>query len=655
MPWWNEFEGAGAPLAGEMQSSPFYPLMPLLLLPHGQVLIQVAIQILSGLATLALLRKLRVSPAGAVLGALLFEVNGTIAWLSGADCYPAPCLPIAIYGIEALRGSERSERIGGILLLALSIAISISAGFIEVSFLNFILVLAWATLRLRQSSAPVRVRFAASFGAAGFTALLLAAPILLAFFDYLAVGDVGGIHTGETARSLVLPGLVQKLAPYVWGPIFYFDGGILSVLTWGNTGGYVGFALPVLAIVATFGTRERGLRWLLAAWIVVSVGTTFGMPVVQKVALLFPGVKYTAYYRYLDTSWEFALAILAAFAVDDALALGWPELRKRCLVAVGLVGAVAVASFLGSLDLVSLLLTRAGYSPWLAASVVAATLLGGAILLSNRFSTATWRAVALGAIALAEAFAAYLVPTLTYPLDGTVAMGGVNFLRAHLGFQRFYSIGPIAPNYGSKFDIASINYNDLPMARSWVDYVHRRLDPYSRPLVFNGTDPRTDPNAPDQESELVRNVAAYEATGVKYVVTSDVLLADALPGARRVYDDAAMVIVELAKPAPYFQAKGCRVEPVSRNEVHTDCDKRSTLTRLELGMPGWSVTVSGSAAPLSVDGEVFQAVKLPAGRSDVRFAFVPPYMEYGYLAFAIGCVNLFALAATGLRRPAAGC
>jgi len=142
---------------------------------------------------------------------------------------------------------------------------------------------------------------------------------------------------------------------------------------------------------------------------------------------------------------------------------------------------------------------------------------------------------------------------------------------------------------------------------------------------------------------------------VKYVVTSDVLLADALPGARRVYDDAAMVIVELAKPAPYFQAKGCRVEPVSRNEVHTDCDKRSTLTRLELGMPGWSVTVSGSAAPLSVDGEVFQAVKLPAGRSDVRFAFVPPYMEYGYLAFAIGCVNLFALAATGLRRPAAGC
>jgi hypothetical protein len=230
-------------------------------------------------------------------------------------------------------------------------------------------------------------------------------------------------------------------------------------------------------------------------------------------------------------------------------------------------------------------------------------------------------------------------------------MGGVDFLKAHLGFQRFYSIGAIAPNYGSKFNIASVNFNDLPMARSWIDYVHRRLDPYSRPLIFNGTDPRTDPNAPDQKTELVRNVAAYESTGVKYVVTSDVLLVDALPGARRVYDDAVMEIVQLAKPAPYFSAKGCRVAPVSRNEVLAECDKRSTLIRLELSMPGWSVTISGSGAPLSVGSEVFQAVKLPAGKSDVRFAFVPPYMEYGYLAFATGCVNLFVLAATGLRRP----
>ncbi|HXE17888.1 MAG TPA: hypothetical protein VN632_11710, partial [Stellaceae bacterium] len=36
VPWWNYFEGIGAPLAGEMQSAALFPLTPLLWFEDGQ-------------------------------------------------------------------------------------------------------------------------------------------------------------------------------------------------------------------------------------------------------------------------------------------------------------------------------------------------------------------------------------------------------------------------------------------------------------------------------------------------------------------------------------------------------------------------------------------------------------------------------------------
>jgi uncharacterized membrane protein YfhO len=65
-----------------------------------------------------------------------------------------------------------------------------------------------------------------------------------------------------------------------------------------------------------------------------------------------------------------------------------------------------------------------------------------------------------------------------------------------------------------------------------------------------------------------------------------------------------------------------------------------------MAMPGWRALVAGTPADVATAGEIFQAVPLPAGESLVSFDFEPPFMRYGYVAFAAGLLILTA----GFRR-----
>lgn len=55
-------------------------------------------------------------------------------------------------------------------------------------------------------------------------------------------------------------------------------------------------------------------------------------------------------------------------------------------------------------------------------------------------------------------------------------------------------------------------------------------------------------------------------------------------------------------------------------------------------MPGWSATVDGKAAKLTVAEAVFQDVALPPGTSTVKFTYNPPFMAAGYAMLAAGVV-----------------
>lgn len=516
IPWWNPFEGIGVPLAGEMQSAAFFPPILLLQLPNGVLFFHLFLQIMAGVCTYLLLRRLGVSDLAAVAGGMVFELNGTFAWLANAVVNPIPFLPLLLLGIELAREpSPKSRRIGS-LCIALSIPLSLYAGFPETAFIDGLLAAAWSLFRLAQIRGRAILDFLSNVSFGVVAGVLLAAPIVIAFIDYLLQADIGG-HAGLFSHVSLPPSAIpQIVTPYVYGSLFEYPGPSLGPI-WSNVGGYLGSAVSFFVIIGLLGRRERGLRLLLCAWMAIALTRTFGFTPAVNLVNVIPGISSVAFYRYAPPSWELGAAILAAFAIDDF------SLRSRSSVPV--VGsalfaaclAVGLPRLLGGESLGEMVGPFAVL--WTSASALWAVAVIGAALVVYIRQPERHQTLALCTVAVLDSAVLFVIPTLANPRDAQLGLGGIEFLQQHLGLSRFYTLGPIAPNYGSYFHLASINHNDLPIAANWVRYVREQLDTYLDPVNFTGTAPRSDPSALSQMEELQLHLPGYEWAGVKYVLT----------------------------------------------------------------------------------------------------------------------------------------
>ena len=110
-----------------------------------------------------------------------------------------------------------------------------------------------------------------------------------------------------------------------------------------------------------------------------------------------------------------------------------------------------------------------------------------------------------------------------------------------------------------------------------------------------------------------------------------------------------MNIYELPNPKPYFEPIGghCSLHVTDRTHLSTDCGAPATLIRRELFFPGWGADINGAAAKISEYGDIFQAIQLPKGKSEVRFRYAPPY-RLG-LAFNVGSVAVLLAGPLGWR------
>ena len=111
--------------------------------------------------------------------------------------------------------------------------------------------------------------FATKVALGVIVAVLLAAPLLVAFVAYLghsfnAHAAIGSVHLPHAA-------LPQLLLPYVYGPIFGFadSTGTLSGI-WGSVGGYLSTSLLLFGLLGLVSPGRRGLRVILLSWIVLA-------------------------------------------------------------------------------------------------------------------------------------------------------------------------------------------------------------------------------------------------------------------------------------------------------------------------------------------------------------------------------------------------
>jgi hypothetical protein len=413
-----------------------------------------------------------------------------------------------------------------------------------------------------------------------------------------------------------------------------------------------------------------------------------------------PGVRSTAFFLWSDPSWELAVVVLAALGLDDVAR----SLTRRRVLLLGTFVAALMAA-LAAVTAWTVMSTALGPSggpgPYrtlypsvsvtFAGAALALLAIGG--VMGGRRPTEDGpdreralrradRARRRGRMLMAGVVSAESVLLLgfTYlsaPPETALQSGSVGWLQAHLGPYRFFTLGPIQPNYGSYFGIAEVNVNDLPMPSAWKDYIAAHLDSNAVPGNFTST-AEIIPTGPTPAQELTANLSNYEAVGVRYVVEN----ADgrdtegvAFPapgsrpwpyGPRLVYHDARAEIWQLPYfPQPVFSltrgdgsapvALSCSVAGHGWYLATVRCSHPSVLLRREQYLPGWTATINGATVAVHEDRNgppgLFQAVPVPAGTSTVRFTYLPPHETLALSAAAVALLVLLgSLVARVVRR-----
>ncbi len=656
VPWWNAFSGVGLPLAAEMQNSAlFLPFVLLLKLFDGVLFLKIAMQILAGLAAFALLRALGMIRRIALLGGGLYALNGSFAWMSHAPIMPVPFLPLLLLGIERARIRTPGGGAGWLTCIAFATAYSLYAGFPETAFIDGIFAVAWACVRLRQHAPAMRIRFVCKLAAGAALGLMLAAPAVVPFLAVLPDCYVG--QHGSAVLGIDKANYAMFLFPTLLGPLGYD----WRFVPWATAGGYVSLALAFVASQAlTQRRREFGLRVLLAGWILVCLAQSGGIPQLARLAGHVPVLRDIWFGRYAPPSWELACIVLVAFALDDwhCGAARHPRAVYTGLMCMGVAASGVVALAWPTMRIV--LRDEPDYPYFATASILLGIAVSCACARLLTLQPAMRNSFALCGLLGLEAFCFSMVPLLADTPTHTYDKLAVDYLRKNIGLQRFYTLGPFAPNYGAMFDIASINHNYLPTPRIWVDYIRKHLYAASDDVSFTGHP--TAPGAATPQAALRKNAAAYAAIGVKYVLVppGDNPFADnGRPASGRplpVYRGQSMDIYALDSVAPYFEPVGgpCMVDAASRFDLRTDCQSAATVIRREMYFPGWRATLDGRSTAISMAEGLFQAVPVPAGRAVLHFSYAPPFTAWAYASLALGLGLLAADAARGRFYSAMG-
>ena len=699
VPLWNSYEGLGQPLAGEMQSAAlFQPFIMLQLLPNGVFVMHVVLEIFAGLATLAFLRRFGLGWVASTVGGCLFAVNGAFAVMTNAPFNPIAFLPLGLLGVEMIRASlQRSPdahapRRGGrrpwvgVAVLALAIAWMLFAGFPETAFLEALFIGCWALVRLGQARGH-RLAFAGWTAAGMALGLALAAPVLVAFLDFMSWGSTSYHEAVANDISYPRRQIMSLALPFAVGAL---NNAVLRLQA-----GYLTLPALFMALVGLTGTKRRGIRLLLAGTMIVLIGNMFRFEPIKLLLNHTPGIKAILVYKYGISILEFAVVIAVALGVDDlarcrvgrrrtlvcaSLTLAYAAVTLAVLVSRGYVVSprwtTAVMLALAAVCAVLLVLllrarthhekapvsadtagTSDGAMPENASSPevtpAGATMVGaapaahaGATATSSPARSRSLAAPFAGALIVLTAAAHFALPQAGASRAVAIDMKPVHYLQQYLGTSRFYTLGPIQPDYGSYWKLGQLNVNDLPVPKKYGEFVLDELRPAHTGLnAKQMQDTFKDyqlipfnPPAAVQRKLLVgygEKQQAFREAGVRYLVTRPDVVSPAMAtklGLAKVLDSPKSDIFEDASAQPYYTSDGaCRVRSGSRTDLTLTCSRPATLTRRELDAPGWSATVATAGATGStkavavVDGRLYQHIEVPQGTSHVAFEYRPRY------------------------------
>jgi hypothetical protein len=650
LPWWNYFEGLGQPLAGEMQAAALFPLTMLFALPSGLVWFHVSLEVIAGVSTYFLAKRLSIPVAFATVAGVLFALNGTFSWLGNSVLNPVAFLPMLLLGIEMIYDGARDRINRGWYVVAIAFALSLYAGFPEVAYVDGLFCAAWAVVRFFSLPTEVRLGAARRLGLGALVGGVLSLPILVPFYDFMKVANVGSHYTiVQSVQRLPLHATSMLFDPYVYGPIF-FNPNVSTI--WGGIGGYFSASVCALALLGLFGKSLRPLRFFLAIWTLVGMLGAFNFLHVRQLWNVIPLLKSAAFARYIMPSAEIALILLAVLGIMDFAS---SQRAKRLFNVTTLLALVVV--ILSALDARSLnrgvLLTDQKERILLIVLAAIPFLSILALVVIGRFSKAKIVPLLLALVLVGESLLLFVVPTTRAPKEITVDQSPITFLLQNQGQQRFLDFAVLYPNWGSQYGLNELSEVDLPFPTSFTRLLATQLYPGLTPLnQFTVKDGMVGIVA--MENEVIQHFKAYEGASVKYLLMpKSVVILPGLTklGVKQVFVDKFASIYEMPNPRSFFSTKSatCTVTSTDVDTALVNCASGgSVLTRTELSMAGWQAYVNGKLVTIRTSDGVYQSVPVPAGTSTVTYTFLPPHEKLAMLAGLLAL--LFFLGAWVLER-----
>ncbi|MGA7834290.1 MAG: hypothetical protein WCA31_03700 [Acidimicrobiales bacterium] len=637
IPWWNYFQGLGQPLAGEMQAAALFPLTLLFALPAGLVWFHIVLEVIAGISTYFLARRLSLPIFFATLAGMLFALNGTFAWLGNAVLNPVAFLPMLVLGVEMILDSSSSSTKRGWYIAAIALALSLYAGFPEVAYMDGLFAGVWAIVRLFQVPRLQRPRALRRLGLGGVMGVILALPVLIPFDDYLKVAFVGG-HTAAVDGALRLPpeSLATFFDPYVFGTIF--SNTVVDSM-WGEIGGYFGAGICVLALVGLFGPKLRSLRIFLGIWTAVAVAGAFDWLGFRRLWNLIPLVDTSSYPRYVMASCELAIVVLAVLGLYD---FTLSTRAKRLFTTAGIFMVLLLlwcvnearpynkGTTFGS-SKIHIVFIGLQLLPFIALFL---------LLVLGRLHRFRWAPFVIALVIVGESLLYFFVPTAESPKQITIDYAPIHFLQTNQGEERFLDFAVLYPNWGTEFGINELSDLDLPFPRSFKNMLENQLDPGLTPgnqfVVKGGMI-----GVEHLEYELAQHFKVYEDASVKYLlIPSSVVLSARLVklGVTQVFRDSLATIYELPHPRSFFSTANstCTITSTSDDEATVDCPRPTKLLRTELSMKGWRAYVNGKQETIVTRDHVYQQISVPAGTSTVTYSFSPPHARDALIVGALG-------------------
>lgn len=309
MPFWNPHSFAGNPHIANYQSAFFSPfnllffIMPFIDAWSIGVLIQ---PLLAGLFTYLLMRELKISILGSVIGSITFMFCGfNVVWMAyGTLTFAISYLPLSLYSIEKTFNTGKRKFL---ILLSLSIILSYFSGHIQASFyltvfILFFLLFKYLTLKNTSKLISSLIFF-----------LLGMILSMIQIFPTLKLYS-------ESVRSNILYSgggipwnyLITVIAPDFYGNPVTRNDWFGTYAEWSSFVGIVPFFLMLLSF---FNRKSKYVRFFIIAGI-VSLLLALESPLHNLLIATKIPILATSIPSRIIALYSFSISILAGFGMD---------------------------------------------------------------------------------------------------------------------------------------------------------------------------------------------------------------------------------------------------------------------------------------------------------------------------------------------------